>query len=307
MQKGRPDHHLTRRRIVLAFAASVGLAGVAGARFIQSGVPPKPPKPAPDVFEQVAPRAGVNTGVTFGDSLPKLITAGALVPEKLPALGGRLPGWVQRALRGNWDEPIIFSRDQARYVVNLLWPLGLSNRVVFNRRSPINTDRLAGFASTGGWTLGREPNGAAYFDSIDAVRLSDRQTFLALAIATNTFRPCCDNSTFFQDCNHGSALLGLMELAVAQGATAEAIYRLALTANAYWFPREICPDGAVLRAVCEPFMAERIGVAGPRRRVFLSQRLAAERGCPAAASRHRGAGRPERRTGVRHLTPVFRV
>lgn len=51
-----------------------------------------------------------------------------------------------------------------------------------------------------------------------------------------TYRPCCDNSTFFQDCNHGSALLGLLELAASQGATSEDLYRIALVANSYWFP-----------------------------------------------------------------------
>ncbi len=236
----RSHKPFTRRGFMLASAVSLGLglAGVAGASFLRSGPPRKRMKPAPDVFEQVTPAAGIDIGVTFGDAIPRLIAAGALDPDKLRALGGGLPGWVVRVLEGSSMEPIIFSRDRAPYLVNLLWPIGLANRVVFNRRSPINTDHLAGFASTGGWTLGRAPDGSVYFDTIDAVPLTDHQAFLALAIATNTFRPCCDNSTFFQDCNHGSALLGLIELAASQGATAEAIYRLALTANSYWFPEK---------------------------------------------------------------------
>jgi hypothetical protein len=32
--------------------------------------------------------------------------------------------------------------------------------------------------------------------------------------------------------------LGLIELAVSQGVTTDAIYRLALTANSYWFPEK---------------------------------------------------------------------
>jgi SCO1/SenC len=105
-------------------------------------------------------------------------------------------------------------------------------------RGPINTAHLAGFASTGGWTLGRSANGAVYFNQVEAVTLTERQAFLALAVATNTFRPCCDNSTFFRDCSHGSALLGLIELAASQGATADAIYRMALVANSLWFPEQ---------------------------------------------------------------------
>jgi hypothetical protein len=188
---------------MLAAAASLGfgLAGVTGASFLRSGRSRKRVKPALDVFEQVTPAAGIDTGVTFGDAVPRLIAAGALDPDKLRASGGGLPGWVVRVLDGSSTEPIIFSRDRAPYLVNLLWPIGLSNQVVFNRQSPINTEHLAGFASTGGWTLGRAPNGSVYFNTIDAVSLTARQAFLALAIATNTFRPCCDNSTFFQDCN----------------------------------------------------------------------------------------------------------
>ncbi|SRR6266568_397885 len=42
---------------------------------------------------------------------------------------------------------------------------------------------------------------------------------MVLNVATKTFRPCCDNSTFYQDCNHGSkpAELHRAELAAAVG------------------------------------------------------------------------------------------
>ena len=191
-----------------------------------------------DIYEQVVPEQGIDTGVTFGDALQKLSAVGALDPEKLRAQARALPDWVEQLLAGPSEEPIVFTRERAPYLVNLLWPIGLSNRVAFNRQSPINTDNPSGFASTGGWTLGREPNGAAYFNKVDVLLLSERQAFLALAIATNTYRPCCDNSTFFQDCNHGSALLGLIELAVSQGKTAGEVYRIALAANSYWFPEQ---------------------------------------------------------------------
>jgi len=66
--------------------------------------------------------------------------------------------------------------------------------------------------------------------------MSDQQQELVRDVATNAFRPCCDNSTLYQDCNHGSALLGLLELAASQGATSDELYRTALTANSFWFP-----------------------------------------------------------------------
>ncbi len=176
--------------------------------------------------------------MSFGDSLQKLIAAGALDPGKLRSLSKGLPDWVERLLAAPSMEPIVFTRDRAPHLVNLLWPLGLSNRANFNRRSALNSGSLSSFASTGGWTLGHDPNGAAYFNKVDAVPMTDGQETLVLGIAKSSFRPCCDNSTFFQDCNHGSALLGLIELAVAQERSAAAVYRIALAANSYWFPNE---------------------------------------------------------------------
>lgn len=58
-----------------------------------------------------------------------------------------------------------------------------------------------------------------------------------LSIAQNTYRPCCNNSTFFQDCNHGSALLGLLELGASQGLTEDELYQEALAFNSFWFPQ----------------------------------------------------------------------
>lgn len=234
---GEARRRLTRRRLILAATASLGLS--TGLAAVAIGVPGRKRSagriPA-DFYGQVVPETGVNTGVIFGDAIQRMIAAGALDPAKLREQTHPLPHWIERLLAGPSQEPIVLTRKNAAYLVNLLWPIGLSNRVAFNRESPISTANLAGFASTGGWTLGRVANGSAYFNAVDAVPLTDRQAFLALAVATNTFRPCCDNSTFFQDCNHGSALLGLIELAVSQGLSAEIIYRVALAANSYWFP-----------------------------------------------------------------------
>lgn len=66
--------------------------------------------------------------------------------------------------------------------------------------------------------------------------MTAHQQAMVLAVARATYRPCCNNSTLFQDCNHGSALLGLLELAASQGATMKGLYGLGLTANSYWFP-----------------------------------------------------------------------
>src|SRR3546814_21071392 len=79
------------------------------------------------------------------------------------------------------------------------WPLGLANYMSANESSPMNGDSLYNFASTGGWTLGKEQNGGAYFNKFRIVELTPEQVALVTQVAKSTYRPCCHNSTFFQD------------------------------------------------------------------------------------------------------------
>jgi hypothetical protein len=230
---------VTRRRFLASVAATFGNYGVAmaaGYPVVQSPAPFRFPETGAGVIEQVIPKAGVPTGIAFEDSIQKLIAAGVIDLNKFRAALNEVPAWVERLLLAPSDDPIVFSPETAPYLVNLLWPIGLSNKAAFNENSPINTLGISSFASTGGWTLGRQPNGYVYFNQVEAVRMTDHRQAMALAVARSTYRPCCNNSTFFQDCNHGSALLGLLELAASQGATLKGLYALALTANSYWFP-----------------------------------------------------------------------
>jgi hypothetical protein len=212
---------------------------------------------------QVTPEAGFASRVRLGDSVLKLVAAGVIEPGKFLALrhprpasprpledplglapghalvaGGDdgVPAGIALALRWPSADPIHLTRANAGHHLNLLWPLGLANFMGSNRDSPINGDLLPRYASTSGWTLGREANGAAYFNRLPLVELTAEQEELATSVAANTYRPCCDNATFFQDCNHGSALLGLLELGAAQGLGEGELYREALSFNSFWFP-----------------------------------------------------------------------
>ena len=230
----------TRRRFILSLTASVGLGAAAtacGIRVRDSF--DSPFKPFWDDLDQVTPAAGIKTSISFGDSIQKLIAAGALDSDRLGShytSGAGLPGWVKQLFAAPSAEPILLSFETAPYLLDLLWPLGLANKATFNTSSPINGPHLASFASTGGWPFGKETNGSVYFNSVESIRLTEAQERKVLDAANKVFRPCCDNSTYFQDCNHGSALLGLIELAAAQGASANELYRIALAANSYWFP-----------------------------------------------------------------------
>ena len=229
----------TRRRFIGLLAGLFGTFGLAGAAeylFVRPPVSFQFSEPAADAFEQITPTGGIPTGIAFEASIQKLVAAGVIEPDKYRRSAVTLPAWVERLFAAPSDVPIVFSRETAPYLLDLLWAVGLANKAAFNAKSPIATVRIPSFASTGGWGLGRQQNGYVYFNSVEAVPLTDQQQTMVVEVASKTYRPCCNNSTFFQDCNHGSALLGLLELAASQGATLDRLYAIALTANSYWFP-----------------------------------------------------------------------
>ena len=240
ISKNRHEAAPSRRRLIMLMTASFGLgaASVVAATQIRDRIA-GPFRHVRDALAAVTPTAGVKTAISFGDTIPQLVAAGAIDPDKFRSLyveQGDIPQWVERLFAAPSGEPILLSAETAPYLLNLLWPLGLSVKATFNEKSPMNGVQLPSFASTAGWSLGRESNGYVYFNKIEALRFTGEQETRVLDVATKTFRPCCDNSTYFQDCNHGSALLGLIELAAAQNATTDELYRIALAANSYWFP-----------------------------------------------------------------------
>lgn len=196
--------------------------------------------------------------IKLGDSVLRLVSHGVIEPQKLEAIyedSGGLPDEMRAVLNGPSHKLILLTRANANYYVNLLWPLGLANSMSSNERSPINKltpvkgASLFDFASTAGWTLGKEANGGKYFNKFKIVELTPEQEALVMTIATNAYRPCCDNSTFFQDCNHGSALLGLLQLGAAQGLTHDELWREALAFNSFWFPHHYAQSALYFKAV----------------------------------------------------------
>jgi len=205
-----------------------------------------------EAMASVLPAGGHHSRVALGDSIVKLVHEGVLDPKKFEALyaqRGGVPAGLKRALSKPSHRPILLTRETANVHVNLLWPLGLANRMAANNDSPLNGPRGFRFASTGGWNLGREASGAVYFNKFPIVGLTTQQEALVIKVALNTFRPCCDNSTFFQDCNHGSALLGLLALGAAQGRNEDELYREALAFNAFWFPHDYAHTALYFKAV----------------------------------------------------------
>ena len=203
-----------------------------------------------NIVADVLPENGFQSKIVLGDSIVKLVENGVIDVEKFEAIyQGGMPSELKDVLTQPSSKPILLTRENAYVYVNLLWPLGLANYMEANKQSPVNGESLYNFASTGGWTLGKEENGGAYFNKFKIVKLTPEQEALVLKVAQNTYRPCCDNPTFFQDCNHGSAMLGLLELGASQGLTEDELYHEALAFNSFWFSDNYVSTAIYFKAV----------------------------------------------------------
>ncbi len=192
-------------------------------------------------MEQVAPKKGVTLPVTWGDLGAKMVETGVIDKEKFDQLytqRGGLSEADKKLVYGTENGKIVITRENSGVVLNLLWAFGLGNKNEILDNGPIQDKRYGGakkFASTGGWTLA-DGDPMKHFSKHSFVVLTAEQQALVNKVAPTIFRPCCDNPTHFPDCNHGMAMLGLLELMASQGVGEEEMYIIALQVNSYWFP-----------------------------------------------------------------------
>ncbi|WP_162909770.1 hypothetical protein [Aggregatilinea lenta] len=190
------------------------------------------------LVQQVAPLAGTTIAVVWGDMGQKLVAAGAIDLGKVEAHYSGLDEAQQAALVGDDLTAISFTPENIQFWTNVLWSLGLIQDSKVLSKGPMQQNvawtPLGNYASTGGWTLGSQPATDLY-GSARLVDLTPEQDDLVYGVAEHIFRPCCGNHAAFPDCNHGMAVLGLLELMASQGATEDELYQAALTFNAYAF------------------------------------------------------------------------
>jgi len=194
-----------------------------------------------DTTEEVLPKAGVLTKIVLGGVVPTMVAGGIIDMTKVQALykdRGGIPAAEMQILTSTSTQPLVVTADNAAWLVNLLWPIGLANKLDINNQSPIAGKNVNNYASTGGWQLGKEASGGVYFNKYVLIPLTPDQQQRVQQIAQNTYRPCCDNSSFFQDCNHGSAAVALIELGVSQRLPDAEIYKTLLAFNSYWFQQD---------------------------------------------------------------------
>ena len=206
------------------------------------------------LYEQVNPRHGYALSVSYGDLGPRLIESGVIDSDAFIALyensGNPLSTAQVESLKQGSDEQIVISANNAHFLLNFFWAVGLANRNSILTEGPMvqnSGGQVERFASTGGWTLATKPITELYA-SLDLIPLTIEQQRRVEEVAAYVYRPCCNNPTLFPDCNHGMAMLGLLELMASQGASTDEMFEAAKYVNAFWFPQQTLETATFLKA-----------------------------------------------------------
>ncbi|MDP2676783.1 MAG: hypothetical protein Q8O83_03805 [bacterium] len=195
-----------------------------------------------NIEEAVLPSEGILLPIRWGSFGKQMVEAGVIDAdqfEELYANQGGLGGEARALLYEENNNMIVISRENAHTLLNLLWAFGLSNKNPILEEGPMIDPRYGGdagnFASTGGWTLA-VGDAMDHYSAHSFAVLTEEQQRLVERVSQNIYRPCCGNSVYFPDCNHGMAMLGLLELMAAESVSEEEMYAVALQVNSYWFP-----------------------------------------------------------------------
>lgn len=197
-----------------------------------------------DVFELqsvVIPSDGVELPVNWGDLGKKMVTDGVIDEQKfLELFQNGLQDDEKQILSGVWNDKIVMNQENSRFLLDMLWAFGLANKNDILENGEMTDEKYGGdaskFASTGGWSLSRGP-AFNHYSNHAYVTLTEEQQAVVDRVSSGIYRPCCGNSTHFPDCNHGMAMLGLLELMAANNVSEEKMYDVALKVNTLWFPQ----------------------------------------------------------------------
>lgn len=201
------------------------------------------PTPTPELTAEllsskVISDEGYEVNIVWGDIGKKLIEAGGIDMDKYRENYSTSEfKELLSYLTDTKKTGITINKENAYFWVNTLWALGLTQKSDVLEKGIMGVeykDEIGNFASTGGWTLGAK-DAVSLYSSSEIVPLTSDQQAMVDKISQNIYRPCCGNPTSFPDCNHGMAILGLIELMVSQGLSESEIYDAALAFNSYWF------------------------------------------------------------------------
>jgi hypothetical protein len=197
-----------------------------------------------NLIDQINPPEGYQLSVTFGDVGPTMLAAGAIDYDKFLQVyvraGLPLSDSQKEVLTEGSDKRIVFNNENAYFLLNYFWALGLVNDNPILTEGPMmkyGSEDVGRFASTGGWTIGAKPATDLYA-STPILKLTQEQQTRLERVAQNVYRPCCNNPTHFPDCNHGMAMLGLFTLLASEDASETELFDAAKYANAFWYPQQ---------------------------------------------------------------------
>src|SRR3989344_5185859 len=179
--------------------------------------------------------------IVWGNLGGQMVSAGVIDSEKFEsiyAIRNDLKNETKDLLYKSDNGNLKISEKNSGLILNLLWAFGLGNKNKILEEGPIIDSRFGGadkFASTGGWSLAKG-NVMEHYSKHNFIILTEKQQTLVEEVSKNIYRPCCDNATYFPDCNHGMAMLGLLELLASQGVNEDQMYKVALQVNFLWFP-----------------------------------------------------------------------
>ncbi len=195
-----------------------------------------------DLFNEINPEKGYKINATYGKLGPDMVATGVLdfdrFKETYEKSGSPLSQEQLDILTKGSDKKIRINRENSYFLLNFFWAAGLGNKTKILTEGDMvkyGKDQVGNFASTGGWSLAKgDPMN--YYAKGNLISLTAEQEDLVEKVASNIYRPCCNNSTAFPDCNHGMALLAVLELMASQGSTENQLYEAGKYFNAYWFP-----------------------------------------------------------------------
>ena len=203
---------------------------------------------------QINPKDGYKIPATYGDIGPRLVEVGAIDLDQFvkvyQEMGRPLSKEQLAILTEGSSASIVINQDNQHFLLNLFWAFGLANQNRVLTEGPMmrnGKEEVVNYASTGGWTIAARPISELYASN-PILSLAEEQQKRLEEVAQGVYRPCCDNPTHFPDCNHGMAMLGLLELMASQGASVDEMFQAAKYVNAYWFPQQTLEVAVALKA-----------------------------------------------------------
>lgn len=201
--------------------------------------------------KDVLPQNGIVLPIQWKDLGAQMVKSGVIDLKKFESIylgRGGLNDDEKKLLLGESNGNITMNVKNSGFLLNMFWAFGLGNKNEILENGPMTTydgkkadspaealAKAGRFASTGGWSLS-DGNVMNHYSRHSFVVLSADQQKLVERVSKGIYRPCCGNSVYFPDCNHGMAMLGLLELLAANGVNENDMYKIALRVNSYWFP-----------------------------------------------------------------------